>query len=111
MRDPKTSFSFQLEDEAATARFAYALFPLLEAPFFISLQGDLGVGKSAFARAFIQAQCGAETIVPSPSFTLMQHYEAPRGDILHADLYRLSSPEEVHEMGLMEALDTHLCLI
>jgi tRNA threonylcarbamoyl adenosine modification protein YjeE len=111
MRDPKTSFSFQLEDEAATARLAYALFPLLEAPFFISLQGDLGVGKSAFARAFIQAQCGAETIVPSPSFTLMQHYEAPRGDILHADLYRLSSPEEVHEMGLMEALDSHLCLI
>ena len=111
MRDENNRLRFILEDEAATVRLAHGLQSLIDTPLLISLEGDLGVGKSAFARAFIQAACGARTIVPSPSFTLMQEYESDGLDIVHADLYRLTSPEEVYELGLLEALDSQICLV
>lgn len=66
----------------------------------ILLQGPLGAGKSAFARAFLRAASGDPQLeVPSPSYTLVQSYETPAGPIHHFDLWRLSGPDSVAELG------------
>lgn len=74
------------------------------------LFGTLGVGKSVFARAFVQALCDAKE-VPSPTFTLVQTYSAPDFEIYHFDLYRLKDPEEIWELNMEEALFGAVCLI
>jgi tRNA threonylcarbamoyladenosine biosynthesis protein TsaE len=74
------------------------------------LQGPIGAGKSHLARALIRARLGRMEDVPSPTFTLVQTYQADV-EIWHADLYRLSHPDEVLELGLDEAFSTAICLI
>ncbi len=103
-------FNFVAADEAATLRCAAWLAGALPSPALVFLNGDLGAGKTAFARGFIRALHGQETIVPSPTFTLMQIYEdAPA--VLHADLYRLGEAEEIDQLGLLDALSDHICLV
>jgi tRNA threonylcarbamoyladenosine biosynthesis protein TsaE len=80
----------------------------------ILLDGPVGAGKSHFSRALIQqlmAKTGMIEDVPSPTFTLVQTYETQNLDIWHADLYRLSTLDEVYELGLEEALETSMCLV
>ncbi|MEX0921604.1 MAG: tRNA (adenosine(37)-N6)-threonylcarbamoyltransferase complex ATPase subunit type 1 TsaE [Rhodovibrionaceae bacterium] len=103
--------SLNLQDEAATAALARRLAGVAERGDVFALQGDLGCGKTAFARAFINALPGAQEEVPSPTFTLAQLY--PRGDaeVWHFDLYRLERPEDAVELGLDEALSDGICLI
>lgn len=98
-------------DETATVRLGRALAQQARAGDVIALFGDLGAGKSVLARAFIQALCGAGTDVPSPTYTLVQGYEAPDFEIIHADLYRLSGPEEVEPLGLCEHFESAVTLI
>jgi tRNA threonylcarbamoyl adenosine modification protein YjeE len=94
-------FSVALENEDATQRFAVDIANMLEPGDMVTLSGDLGAGKTAFARAVIRHVAGDPTIaVPSPTFTLMQVYELPRLTLAHADLYRLSGPDELLELGL-----------
>lgn len=98
----------------ATAALAARLSGLLGPGDVLLLSGDLGAGKTHFARALIQAlqaRHGAPEDVPSPSFTLVQTYEAGDVEIWHADLYRLSDPWEVDELGLTEAFDNAICLV
>ncbi len=72
----------------------------LEPGDLVTLSGDLGAGKTTFARALIRHLAGDESVeVPSPTFTLMQAYELPRFALVHADLYRLSGPAELAELG------------
>jgi tRNA threonylcarbamoyl adenosine modification protein YjeE len=94
------SFSVILPDEEATQRFATDIAGALEPGDLITLSGDLGAGKTTFARALIRHLAGDEAIeVPSPTFTLVQSYELPRFSVVHADLYRLTSAAELAELG------------
>ena len=68
----------------------------------LALEGDLGAGKTAFARFLIQGLAGAPIEVPSPTFTLVQVYELAELTVAHADLYRTSDPGELAELGLDE---------
>jgi hypothetical protein len=79
----------------------------------ILLSGDLGAGKSAFARAFIRALAldDKEFDVPSPSFSLIQTYETIRVPVAHVDLYRIQSPSEVAELGLEELIEKYLLIV
>lgn len=77
----------------------------------ILLNGDLGTGKTHFARSVIQALLTTAEDVPSPTFTLVQSYQTAKGDLWHADLYRIGSPFEIEELGLTEAFETAICLI
>lgn len=105
-----TEFSVFCKDEAETIAFAQKLSKLAQKGDVFALYGTLGMGKSVLARGFIQALTNAEE-VPSPTFTLVQSYEAPEFEIYHFDLYRLKSAEEIFELGMEEALYEGVCLI
>ena len=111
--DTACRFNLSLADEAATARLGAALSPLLGAGDTLLLDGPLGAGKSALARAVIGAMLeGEATGIPSPSYTLVNVYETPRGPIWHADLYRLTgAAEELEELGLDDAIGHVLVLV
>ncbi len=83
---------------------------LFKAGDIVLLDGDLGAGKTTFARGLVQALCG-DIEVPSPTYTLVQSYEAPDFTLWHFDLYRLERPEDVWELGIEEAFDEGVCLI
>ena len=94
-----------------TTNLALALAPLLDAGDTLLLEGPIGAGKTHFARSLIQALLPTPEDVPSPTFTLVQTYDANGLEIWHADLYRLTHPDEVFELGLDDALETAICLI
>src|ERR1700728_1701643 len=101
-----------LPEEAATAALAERIAALARTGDVFALRGDLGAGKTSFARAFIRAitrERGAgDDEVPSPTFTLVQIYEP---GIWHFDLYRLRTPEEAWELGIEEAFAEGIALI
>ena len=108
---PQPNLSLFLPDDAATTRLGIWLAGLVGPGDVLLLQGPIGAGKTHLARALIQARLGRAEDVPSPSFTLVQTYTAAGTDIWHADLYRLSHPDEVLELGLDDAFATAICLI
>lgn len=94
-----------------TRAFARDFARTLHAPVTVALHGDLGVGKSEIARTIIQTLCGADTVVPSPTFTLVQTYIAGDKKISHFDLYRISDAAELVEIGLDYAIQNDITLI
>jgi len=100
------TLTLSLPDEAATQALAARLAPHLRAGDVVTLRGDLGAGKTALARFLIRHLAGDEAEeVPSPTFTLVQTYEHLTPAIWHFDLYRLTDPGEVVELGWEEARD------
>ncbi|WP_298325966.1 tRNA (adenosine(37)-N6)-threonylcarbamoyltransferase complex ATPase subunit type 1 TsaE [Asticcacaulis sp.] len=100
-----------LADDSATADWGAWLATQLKVGDVVYLLGELGAGKSTLARGLIRGLTTPDEDVPSPTFTIVQTYEGRDFNIAHFDLYRLTDPEEVHEIGLFELADTHLCLI
>lgn len=101
----------RLPDQPATEAMARALAALVRAGDVIALWGDLGTGKTAFARAFIRALADPREEVPSPTFTLVQTYDFEGGTIYHFDAYRLETPEEGFQLGIEEAFSDGISLI
>jgi tRNA threonylcarbamoyl adenosine modification protein YjeE len=92
-----------LPDDDATARFGAALAETLKPGDIVSLEGDLGAGKTAMARAILRTLARDPALeVPSPTFAIIQPYDTPAGPALHADLYRLADAAEADELGLLD---------
>lgn len=101
-----------LPDEAATARLAAALAPMFTAGDLVTLAGDLGSGKSTFARFVVRQLVGNPQLdVPSPTFSLVQTYDTPRGLVVHADLYRISGQAELAEIGWEEMSGSAIMMV
>jgi tRNA threonylcarbamoyl adenosine modification protein YjeE len=95
-----------LPDEAATQALAVAAaqaMPASESPLVIYLQGDLGTGKTSFARGMLQA-LGETGPVRSPTYGLVSEYPLRTGHVVHIDLYRLVDPSELENLGLRDLL-------
>jgi tRNA threonylcarbamoyladenosine biosynthesis protein TsaE len=107
----KPDVTVNLPDADATTLLGQWFAKRLRARDCLLLKGPVGAGKSHFARALIQARLGRLEDVPSPTFTLVQTYHASDVEIWHADLYRLSHPDEVLELGLETAFETAITLI
>lgn len=101
-----------LADATATLAAGASLAPLLRAGDVVALFGDLGAGKTTFARGLLGALGLAEE-APSPSFAIVQPYAPPEVSlsVAHVDLYRLSGPDEAEELGLDDALGDGALLI
>src|SRR5689334_8411188 len=85
-----------LPNEAAMHQLVTDIAVALEPGDLVTLSGDLGAGKTTFARALIRRLAGDPTVeVPSPTFTMLQTYELPRHTVVHGDLYRVTGPSEL----------------
>ncbi len=106
------TFSLPLPDEAATERLGATLAARLRPRDVVALVGGLGAGKTTLARAVLRAASGQPAmVVPSPTFTLVEVYDTPRGVFWHFDLYRLEQPEQVFELGWEEARTDGIALV
>lgn len=95
-----------LPDDDATAALGRRIATALRPGDLVLLEGDLGAGKTALARTVIRTLVGDDRLdVPSPTFALVQPYEANGYPVLHADLYRIGDPREVDELGLFDRAD------
>jgi tRNA threonylcarbamoyladenosine biosynthesis protein TsaE len=105
------TLKFDLKNADETANFAFVLSKSIHSGDTILLSGPVGAGKTHFARSFIKSLLIADEDVPSPTFTLVQTYDSPIGEVWHADLYRLSAEQEIEELGLSDAMIDAVCLI
>lgn len=110
MQQSVAQLAIPLPTEADTDRLAVWFAQHLRAGDCLLLSGPIGAGKTHFARRLIRSRLGHYEDVPSPTFTLVQTYQADV-EIWHADLYRLSHPDEAMELGLDAAFDTAICLV
>ncbi len=100
-----------LSNEDATEALARRLAAVARPGDQLALIGALGMGKTAFARAFIRHLTHPDEEVPSPTFTLVQSYDTACGPLWHCDLYRLAHPDDVLELGLDEVAAGGILLI
>lgn len=105
----------ELTDQDATSALAAEIAGRLQQGDVVALSGDLGAGKTAFARAYIQARGQQEGLlideVPSPTFTIVQVYDELDPPVWHVDLYRLEGRADTFELGLEEAFEDGITLI
>jgi hypothetical protein len=110
--DSGGGWEVELVGEAATFALAAQVAQWVGPGDLVALSGDLGAAKTTFARALIRRLTGDPDLeAPSPTFTLMQVYDAPDFAIVHADLYRIRHPDELHNLGWDEAIEGALTLV
>jgi tRNA threonylcarbamoyladenosine biosynthesis protein TsaE len=102
---------FILKSESDTIELAVKIAMQIKKGSIVTLNGDLGTGKTFFCRHIIKYLCGSDTKVSSPTFNLLQIYQAKNFEIYHFDLYRINYLEEIYELGIEEAFAGHVCLI
>ncbi|MBC6403116.1 MAG: tRNA (adenosine(37)-N6)-threonylcarbamoyltransferase complex ATPase subunit type 1 TsaE [Hyphomonadaceae bacterium] len=100
----------KLHNPEAMRRLGAGLAGYLRAGDVLALTGGLGTGKTTLSRGLIQALCDVEP-VPSPTYTLVQTYRAAEFEIWHCDLYRLEEPEDIYELGVLDAMEEKVVLI
>lgn len=105
------SQTLSFSQEAETVEFASSLAEHLKTGDTVLLNGDIGAGKSFLCRAIIRHLVQDVHDIPSPTFTLVQTYDADETEIWHCDLYRLTSADDVVELGLSDAFDVAICLV
>ena len=106
------TFALTSSSEQDTFLLARLLAPHLKRGDLVTLSGDLGSGKTTFARGLIRALSGdPELVITSPTFLLQQEYKGLTENIIHADLYRLSSANELIEIGFNEAMDSAISIV
>lgn len=99
-----SALTVPIADEATLAPFAAGLVAALPRPAFVALYGDLGAGKTTLVKAFAAAVGIDPAEVVSPTFGLVHEHASPQGLLLHADLYRVVGPDDLHELGWHDAL-------
>jgi tRNA threonylcarbamoyladenosine biosynthesis protein TsaE len=107
----RLELSVDLPDPAATDAFGAKLAEILRPGDVIALEGPLGSGKTALARATIRALTDPAEEVPSPTFTLVQVYQSEAGPLYHFDLYRLEAPDQAVELGVDDAFSDGISLV
>lgn len=105
------SLTFTSDSPDQTQQLAQSIARVLNPGDVLLLDGPVGAGKTHFARALIQSLLQTPEDVPSPTYTLVQSYHGRRGEIWHADLYRISDLAEIEELGLLQAFNDAICLI
>ncbi|MQQ08188.1 tRNA (adenosine(37)-N6)-threonylcarbamoyltransferase complex ATPase subunit type 1 TsaE [Epibacterium sp. SM1979] len=105
------TFSVAIQSPDDMANLAEMIASDVSAGDCLLLEGIIGAGKSHFARSFIRSLLTSPEDIPSPTFTLVQTYDGPECEIWHSDLYRLSTLDEVFELGLVDAFDTAISLV
>lgn len=111
-RPSREELAVELVDAEATRRLAADIAAALAPGDVLALSGDLGSGKTTFARALIRHLGDDPTLeIPSPTFTLLQTYELSRGTVVHVDLYRVNAPEELIEMGFADLADDAVVVV
>jgi tRNA threonylcarbamoyl adenosine modification protein YjeE len=108
----QAGWTISLPNAAATERLARIVAEEVGPGDLVTLSGGLGAGKTTLARALVRLLAGDPALeVPSPTFTLMQVYEGPRGAIVHADFYRLGGAQELIELGWDETTDSAVTIV
>ncbi len=102
--EQETHTTIPIADEKAMEALAQKIAAISGVGDLIALSGNLGVGKTVFARAFVRSRTTPDEEVPSPTFTLVQPYDCEPVPIYHFDLYRLNNPDEILELGFEDAL-------
>lgn len=103
-----------LHKEQETIDFAEKIACLCKKGDCVLLYGDLGTGKTTFARGFIKALTGTKEEISSPTYTLVHTYALPdeqAAEIWHCDLYRIRNEEELEELGIEEAIPDNIVII
>ena len=100
-----------IETEEKTKAFATQFANTIKKGDIILLYGNLGIGKTFFTRNLIRALVKKDIDVPSPTFTILQNYESPKGTISHYDLYRIEDASELYELDFDNSLNNNITII
>jgi len=106
----RPAWIWRVVDEEAVAKLAQHFARAMQTPCVVYLKGDLGAGKTTFARAYIHS-LGFVGYVKSPSYGLLETYDAGGQKILHLDLYRIEDPEELEFLAIRDLFDAHSVLL